>query len=97
MERRGTERWELALSDFCDVSAFLKWNKSGCELSKRTNRISMKILFVHQNMPGQYQEMVCWLIRESEHEIMFLTQRAEVKIDEVVTPDIFVGHTGWGE
>jgi glycosyltransferase involved in cell wall biosynthesis len=35
----------------------------------------MKILFVHQNMPGQYREMVQWLVASGEHEIVFLTQR----------------------
>ena len=35
----------------------------------------MKILFVHQNMPGQYREMVQWLAANGEHEIVFLTQR----------------------
>ena len=35
----------------------------------------MNILFVHQNMPGQYRELVQWLAAQSEHEIYFLTQR----------------------
>lgn len=35
----------------------------------------MKLLFVHQNMPGQYRELVQWLAAQKEHEILFLTQR----------------------
>lgn len=35
----------------------------------------MRILFVHQNMPGQYRELVQWLAAQGEHELVFLTQR----------------------
>lgn len=35
----------------------------------------MKILFVHQNMPGQYRELVEWLAAQGGHELVFLTQR----------------------
>ena len=35
----------------------------------------MKIMFVHQNMPGQYRELVQWLADTGEHQIYFLTQR----------------------
>lgn len=35
----------------------------------------MKLLFVHQNMPGQYRELVQWLAATGEHTIYFLTQR----------------------
>ncbi len=35
----------------------------------------MKFLFVHQNMPGQYRELVQWLAAQGTHEIYFLTQR----------------------
>lgn len=35
----------------------------------------MKILFVHQNMPGQYREMLDWLIAQGGHDLVFLTQR----------------------
>lgn len=35
----------------------------------------MKILFVHQNMPGQYRELLPWLTSQGGHEIVFLTQR----------------------
>lgn len=35
----------------------------------------MNILFVHQNMPGQYRELVKWLAASGTHRIHFLTQR----------------------
>lgn len=35
----------------------------------------MKILFVHQNMPGQYRELMDWLIAQGSHDLVFLTQR----------------------
>lgn len=35
----------------------------------------MKILLVHQNMPGQYRELLDWLIAQGGHELVFLTQR----------------------
>ncbi|APE42038.1 glycosyl transferase family 1 [Sulfitobacter alexandrii] len=35
----------------------------------------MNILFVHQNMPGQYRELVQWLAATGQHRIYFLTQR----------------------
>ncbi|MEM9551976.1 MAG: glycosyltransferase family 4 protein [Pseudomonadota bacterium] len=35
----------------------------------------MKLLFVHQNMPGQYRELIQWLALQRKHEIVFLTQR----------------------
>ncbi|MEM6303998.1 MAG: glycosyltransferase family 4 protein [Pseudomonadota bacterium] len=37
----------------------------------------MKFLFVHQNMPGQYRELVQWLAAQGSHEICFLTQRKD--------------------
>jgi glycosyltransferase involved in cell wall biosynthesis len=102
----------------------------------------MKILFVHQNMPGQYREMIQWLAAQNQHQLVFMTQRDPVpKIKGVATvqyrphhtpaqdsyalsrsweaatgvgygamraartlkekhgftPDIILGHTGWGE
>ena len=101
----------------------------------------MKFLFVHQNMPGQYRELVQWLADKNEHEIVFLTQRkrppafdgvttviykthrvaqekayglsrtwenaagsgfgcaqaAKKLRDKGFTPDIIIGHVGWGE
>ncbi|QFT83302.1 GDP-mannose-dependent alpha-(1-6)-phosphatidylinositol monomannoside mannosyltransferase (plasmid) [Roseovarius sp. THAF27] len=35
----------------------------------------MKILFAHQNMPGQYRELVQYLAAQGGHELVFLTQR----------------------
>ncbi|MFC3612579.1 glycosyltransferase family 4 protein [Lutimaribacter marinistellae] len=35
----------------------------------------MKILFVHQNMPGQYRELLQFLVAQGGHQIVFLTQR----------------------
>ena len=102
----------------------------------------MKFLFVHQNMPGQYRELITWLAERPEgHEIYFLTQRNDIHLPGVTTvtykahhapatdayglskdwetaagtgigaalaarqlqgergwtPDIIIGHTGWGE
>ena len=101
----------------------------------------MNFLFVHQNMPGQYREILPWLVRQGGHRIVFLTQRDPLpKIDGVIgvqyrthhkpredayglsktweeasgngfgaamaanklkeqgfTPDIIIGHAGWGE
>ncbi len=102
----------------------------------------MKLLFVHQNMPGQYREFVQWLAETRQHDIMFLTQRKQpptfrgvrtviynthhvaaedayglvktwesaagsgfgaamaargLQQKEGYTPDIIIGHVGWGE
>lgn len=37
----------------------------------------MKLLFVHQNMPGQYRELLQWLAATGKHDIVFLTQRRD--------------------
>ncbi|WP_179378122.1 glycosyltransferase family 4 protein [Jannaschia marina] len=38
----------------------------------------MKILLVHQNMPGQYRELLDWLVAQGGHELVFLTQRRDL-------------------
>ena len=44
----------------------------------RSERVrAMKLLFVHQNMPGQYREMIGWLAAQGGHQIVFLTQRKD--------------------
>jgi glycosyltransferase involved in cell wall biosynthesis len=37
----------------------------------------MNILFVHQNMPGQYRELLQWLAAQGGHRIYFLTQKKD--------------------
>ena len=100
-----------------------------------------RILFVHQNMPGQYRELLDFLRAQGGHELVFLTQRrnhpevegvrkvvyrphrvpakdayglsktweeaagygygaaqaAQALRGEGFTPDVILGHTGWGE
>ena len=101
----------------------------------------MKLLFIHQNYPGQYRQLVEWLAAQGGHEIVFLTQRKDIppspgikvvryaahhkpakeayglsryweectgsgygaalacrKLKEAgFTPDVILGHVGWGE
>lgn len=101
----------------------------------------MKILFVHQNYPAQYKHVLKFLSSNTEHQIVFLTQKAGLgqppdhhiieylpdhtpadnaypysaefekccangaKVAEICTnleeqgftPDIIIGHSGWGE
>ena len=101
----------------------------------------MNFLFVHQNMPGQYRELLPWLVAQGGHNIVFLTQRTPLPQIKGVTsvgykphrtpaedayglsktweaaagsgygavlaaqnlkasgftPDIIIGHAGWGE
>ena len=46
----------------------------------------MKLLFVHQNMPGQYRELITWLAAQPDgHEICFLTQRNDIHLPGVTT------------
>jgi glycosyltransferase involved in cell wall biosynthesis len=102
--------------------------------------ITMKILFTHQNFPGQYLSLARHLGAREEHEVVFLTQRREAELpgvrkvvyqpkrtitpgvhhylretevgvlnaqevartamglrDSGFTPDIMLGHNGWGE
>ncbi len=101
----------------------------------------MKLLFLHQNFPGQYRQLVDFLVAQGGHEIVFLTQRrgvpetpglrviryaphhrpakdayglsryweecagagfgaaqaAAALKEEGFTPDVILGHVGWGE
>ncbi|WP_164661984.1 glycosyltransferase family 4 protein [Tropicibacter sp. Alg240-R139] len=52
----------------------------------------MKLLIVHQNMPGQYRELVQWLVAQGGHQIVFLTQRNPAPKIAGVTPCIYKTH-----
>jgi glycosyltransferase involved in cell wall biosynthesis len=52
----------------------------------------MKILFVHQNMPGQYRELVEWLAAQGDHEIVFLTQRKNAPTINGVRTVLYQAH-----
>lgn len=52
----------------------------------------MNILFVHQNMPGQYRELVQWLAAQKQHRIFFLTQRKNPPVFEGVETRIYNPH-----
>ena len=52
----------------------------------------MKLLFVHQNMPGQYRELVQWLAAQGDHEIVFLTQRVKAPKFAGVRTVIYKSH-----
>jgi glycosyltransferase involved in cell wall biosynthesis len=43
----------------------------------------MKLLCVHQNFPGQYLHLVRHLGAQSEHQVVFITQRQEINIPGV--------------
>lgn len=43
----------------------------------------MNILFIHQNMPGQYKHLAPALARDPRHKLMFLTQRQDVLLPGV--------------
>ncbi|MEL6690267.1 MAG: glycosyltransferase family 4 protein [Pseudomonadota bacterium] len=50
----------------------------------------MKLLFVHQNMPGQYREMMAWLLEQDQgHELAFLTQRKNFPAPEGITKILY--------
>ena len=52
----------------------------------------MNILFVHQNMPGQYRELVVWLAEQGGHRIYFLTQRRNAPAITGVETRIYKPH-----
>src|SRR5437588_5618473 len=43
----------------------------------------MRVLFVHQNFPGQYKHLAAHLASQAENEIVFLTQRGNEVIPGV--------------
>jgi len=53
----------------------------------------MKILFVHQNMPGQYRELVQFLAAQRVHKLVFLTQRENIRIPGVIRLNYKPFHT----
>lgn len=52
----------------------------------------MKLLFVHQNMPGQYREMIQWLAARGGHQIVFLTQRRNAPVFDGVKTCVYGPH-----
>lgn len=52
----------------------------------------MNILFVHQNMPGQYRELVQYLAATKQHKIYFLTQRSKPPRFDGVETRIYQTH-----
>ncbi|MEL6451559.1 MAG: glycosyltransferase family 4 protein [Pseudomonadota bacterium] len=52
----------------------------------------MKLLFVHQNMPGQYRELIQWLAAQGTHEIFFLTQRLKPPSYDGVRSVVYKSH-----
>ncbi len=52
----------------------------------------MDILFVHQNMPGQYRELLKWLVAQGGHRIVFLTQRRDAPRLAGVTTRVYAPH-----
>lgn len=43
----------------------------------------MKIVFIHQNMPGQFKHLARWFGRQREHQTVFITQRKDRSIEGV--------------
>ncbi|XDA98073.1 glycosyltransferase family 4 protein [Sulfitobacter sp. LCG007] len=52
----------------------------------------MRLLFVHQNMPGQYRELVGCLAAQGGHEIVFLTQRQNAPAIPGVRNVVYAAH-----
>ena len=52
----------------------------------------MKLLFVHQNMPGQYRELIGWLVGQGGHEMVFLTQRRDAPAIPDVKTVVYAPH-----
>lgn len=43
----------------------------------------MKVLFIHQNMPGQFKHLASWFGGHPDHQTVFVTQRKDRSIDGV--------------
>ena len=52
----------------------------------------MNFLFIHQNMPGQYRELVEWLAQAGGHRIYFLTQRRDAPKLPGVETRVYLPH-----
>jgi hypothetical protein len=52
----------------------------------------MKLLFVHQNMPGQYRELLAFLAGQGGHEMVFLTQRRDAPAIAGVKTLVYAPH-----
>jgi glycosyltransferase involved in cell wall biosynthesis len=53
---------------------------------------AVKILFVHQNMPGQYREMMQWLADRGTDDLVFLTQRKDFVAPAGVRKVVYTAH-----
>ncbi|TMV83079.1 glycosyl transferase family 1, partial [Thioclava sp. BHET1] len=52
----------------------------------------MNILFVHQNYPGQYREILRYLAKSGAHRILFMTQRQDARPIDGVTLVTYHSH-----
>ena len=50
---------------------------------QRQGLVAMKVLCVHQNFPGQYLHLARYLGTQSQHQIVFVTQRQDVELPGV--------------
>lgn len=63
-----------------------------CAQRHQLQAFDRNILFVHQNMPGQYRELVQWLAAQGGHRIYFLTQRRNAPSFPGVETRIYKAH-----
>ncbi len=52
----------------------------------------MNFLFIHQNFPGQYRQILQWLTNQGGHQIVFLTQRTDAPQHDGVTVVTYQTH-----
>ncbi|MEM1237619.1 MAG: glycosyltransferase [Pseudomonadota bacterium] len=61
----------------------------------------MKLLIVHQNMPGQYRELMRWIVEAlragQRHEVVFLTQRKKFEAPKGITKLLYRPHHSAGD